>query len=301
MSQALSQAEACESCEASLEGEAGLKCSACKATKCHKCDGYTKATFKSIYRFYVHGSGKELPYSCKICRSPSSPITTKKDRVNELEQIVENLSNTLASVLSRLAKLEAATTPAQIKSYASVAANEAVTANGSASGGQSKVFQEIDDRESRKKNVIISGLVAEEKENLNEAVSEVLSEVGVKDATFVAKLFGKKTPKKVIVKFNDIHIRNAVMQRKSALKNSAKFSGVFFNEDLTKIQHDNLTKIYRVAEVKNEVLDIKEKFVVAGPRSNPFLLKLVLGKNKLWTPAPKVGENGSKPKLCQRV
>ena len=84
-------------------------------------------------------------------------------------------------------------------------------------------------------------------------------------------------PRKIMVKLETEDLKQKVMRKKKTLKDEWK--NVYIDEALSKGQKEKLNQAYAEVRSKNEVEEEKLRkeqkiWIVAGPRSNPFLKKI---------------------------
>ena len=138
----------------------------------------------------------------------------------------------------------------------------------------------MEDRRSRERNLVVKGVKDGDSKESEAAARNVLSALKLadEDVRYMRRIGARKDKMKdrhIIITLRSGELRDRLLEHKREILEK---HAIKIDQDLTKLQQENLSTIYKEASDRNDKLgtDPKFKWTVKGPRSNPFL-------GKRWT------------------
>jgi len=139
------------------------------------------------------------------------------------------------------------------------------------------VHKEIEDRNTRRRNVIITGIEEKTEEDVMETVTGLLEKIGSKTTMgFITYRIGKVNVDKtrpIIVKFENEIDKEHVICKKWKLKNMTGCEKIFVREDMTWKQRETLSDLIREARERTAERE-NERWTVRGRQTQPYLMKI---------------------------
>ena len=297
---AAAKLQICPKC--SLEIEAGfvakgidtVACDVCEKRYHSKCIGLEPSTVKNLNDAGHVICCTDCKAGCKKLLSTVSQLqATVRDLLESSKELKERLSKVESrndslengedfSISARLENLERniqeRTICPEVISYAGAVKK---TAGGITVSPAYQITKIINERESKKKNVIISGVLESPDEEVIDTVKEIFEKINIPVHPTMAKRIGKQrdgAARKILVQLPGEEVVKDIMRKKSKLREAPEdwMRSVYINEDLSQEQREFLSSLYDEAASKNSKMteDSKYVYVVAGRRSSPFLKKI---------------------------
>ena len=284
----------CFKCEEVFDKEdAQVSCEICHQDFHHDCFGVPSSIINRLSKMsYIlcceSCNGNCKNFLAKIARNEEridkieTTLAAACSNTSELQNVVSLVQSDVSNLGERLENLERDMHESKV-TYAQVAQKnvELTKAAGNASDVNSsiQITKGINDRESRKQNVVFSGIA--ESEDVSAIVKEVLEKLNVQTTPTTVKRIGavrEGFSRKVFVRFPSENVAEDVLRKKYKLRESSEewMRSIYINEDLSREQRDFLSNMYQEMESKNEKLseNAKWKYIVAGRRSRPFIKKI---------------------------
>ena len=199
-----------------------------------------------------------------------------EDRQNTREKVISSVEEEVKELKNEIRKLKEARNSKNIKTEESAGINRLVptlyTTN-----QDNQVLKEIEDRNARRRNVIITGIEEKTEEDVMETVTGLLEKIGsITTMSFITYRIGKANVDKtrpIIVKFENEIDKEHVLCKKWKLKNMTGCEKIFVREDMTWKQRETLTDLIREARERTAERE-NERWTVRGRRTQPYLMKI---------------------------
>ena len=199
-----------------------------------------------------------------------------EDRQNTREKVISSVEEEVKELKNEIRKLKEARNSKNIKTEESAGINRLVptlyTTN-----QDNQVLKEIEDRNTRRRNVIITGIEEKTEEDVMETVTGLLEKIGsITTMSFITYRIGKANVDKtrpIIVKFENEIDKEHVLCKKWKLKNMTGCEKIFVREDMTWKQRETLTDLIREARERTAERE-NERWTVRGRRTQPYLMKI---------------------------
>mgnify|MGYP000568712649 CR=1 FL=1 len=196
-------------------------------------------------------------------------------RQNTRDKVISSVKEELEELKNEIRKLKEARNSKNIKTEESEGINRPVptlyTIN-----QDNQVLKEMEDRNARRRNVIITGLEEKTGEDIMETVKGLLEKIGSITTSFDTYRIGKANVDKIrpiIVKFENEIEKEQVLCKKWNLKNMTGCEKIFVREDMTWKQRETLMDLIREARERTAEKE-NEKWTVRGRRTQPYLMKI---------------------------
>jgi len=199
-----------------------------------------------------------------------------EDRQNTREKVISSVEEEVKELKNEIRKLKEARNSKNIKTEESAGINRLVptlyTTN-----QDNQVLKEIEDRNTRRRNVIITGIEEKTEEDVMETVTGLLEKIGsITTMSFITYRIGKANVDKtrpIIVKFENEIDKEHVLCKKWKLKNMTGCEKIFVREDMTWKQRETLSDLIREARERTAERE-NERWTVRGRRTQPYLMKI---------------------------
>ena len=198
-----------------------------------------------------------------------------EDRQNTREKVISSVEEEVKELKNEIRKLKEARNSKNIKTEESEGINRPVptlyTIN-----QDNQVLKEMEDRNARRRNVIITGIEEKTGEDIMETVKGLLEKIGSITTSFDTYRIGKANVDKIrpiIVKFENESEKEQVLCKKRNLKNMTGCEKIFVREDMTWKQRETLMDLIREARERTAEKE-NEKWTVRGRRTQPYLMKI---------------------------
>ena len=199
-----------------------------------------------------------------------------EDRQNTRDKLISSVEEEVKELKNEIRILKEARNSKIIKTEESAGINRLVptlyTTN-----QDNQVLKEIEDRNARRRNVIITGIEEKTEEDVMETVTGLLEKIGsITTMSFITYRIGKANVDKtrpIIVKFKNEIDKEHVLCKKWKLKNMTGCEKIFVREDMTWKQRETLTDLIREARERTAERE-NERWTVRGRRTQPYLMKI---------------------------
>ena len=188
------------------------------------------------------------------------------DRQNARDKVISSVEEEVKELKNEIRKLKEARNSKNIKTEESAGIDRLVptlyTTN-----QDNQVLKEMEDRNARRRNVIITGIEEKTGEDIMETVKGLLEKIGsITTMSFITYRIGKANVDKtrpIIVKFENEIDKEQVLCNKWNLKNMTGCEKIFIREDMTWKQRETLMDLIREARERNAEKE-NEKWTVRG-------------------------------------
>lgn len=245
----------CSCCNVETEKLKLITCFVCKKSYNHVCVGLSVADIRTITAKNAIG----ISWNCPTCRGASNDI------ILELKSMITGIMKELNDLKNQLVS----SAPSQLNTY-----------------NFEDVIQEIDQRQSRKCNIIISGVVESSSserviraEDEKRCVGQILNHLCpnlVTDAITPIRL-GKYDPQRtkprlIKVKLSDESTVHNIIKKSKSLKDNALFKHItiFFDKTPKQIKHYNAVKLELQKRTDNGERNLKLKYIRGVPTIVPL-------------------------------
>ena len=187
------------------------------------------------------------------------------DRQNTRDKVISSVKEEVKELKNEIRKLKEARNSKNIETEESAGINGLVptlyTTN-----QDNQLLKEMEDRNARRRNVIITGIEEKTEEDVMETVKGLLEKIGGKTTSFNTYRIGKANVDKIrpiIVKFENEIDKEQVLCNKWNLKNMTGCEKIFIREDMTWKQRETLMDLIREARERNAEKE-NEKWTIRG-------------------------------------